>query len=82
MDSSSRCQSATDYPSSAVSEKTVTKGGDVVSQRHEKATEVLSTVDEQCPAPVTPLFPKDEYPDGGLRAWLVVFGVGCSSSGM
>lgn len=26
-------------------------------------------------AQIDPLVPSDEYPDGGLRAWLVVFGV-------
>lgn len=75
----SRRQSGTDYPSCGVSENT-TKGCDVVSPHGEEKELEASTVNKECPVPVTPLIPKDEYPDGGLRAWLVVFGVGCSSS--
>lgn len=74
----SRRQSGTDYPSCGVSENT-TKGCDVVSPHGEEKELEASTVNKECPVPVTPLIPKDEYPDGGLRAWLVVFGAACST---
>ena len=61
-----------------------TPGPEIINDRHiEKSShdhrkashDSEKKLDQAIAVPVTEALPVDEFPDGGFRAWLVVFGV-------